>query len=94
MEEVRHERNCNLILQAGGVPEVWLTAFLLLELGKKNERRQFIDNLLAKIQKGDKVLIYGGASGVGTALIQLVKLFEGFSIVTVSTDNKIEYTKR
>lgn len=50
--------------------------------------------LLAKIQKGDRVLIYGGASGVGTALIQLVRLFEGFSIVTVSTDEKIEFTKQ
>ncbi len=50
--------------------------------------------LLAKIQKGDKVLIYGGASGVGTALIQLVKLFGGFSIVTVSSDEKAEFTKK
>lgn len=65
---------------AGGTPEIYLTALLLLEL--------------AKIQKGDRVLIYGGASGVGTALIQLVRLFEGFSIVTVSTDEKIEFTKQ
>jgi len=66
--------------EAGGTPEVWLTAFLLLEL--------------AKIQKGDRVLIYGGASGVGTTLIQLVKFFEGVSIVTVSTDEKVEFTKK
>jgi len=39
-------------------------------------------------------LIYAGASGVGTAAIQLVKLFGGFSIVTVSTDEKIEFTKK
>jgi len=66
--------------EAGGTPEVWLTAFLLLER--------------AKIEKGDRVLIYGGASGVGTTLIQLVKFFGGFSIVTVSTDDKVEFTKK
>jgi len=50
--------------------------------------------LLAKIEKGDRVLIYGGASGVGTTLIQLVKFFGGVSIVTVSTDEKVEFTKK
>jgi NADPH:quinone reductase-like Zn-dependent oxidoreductase len=41
--------------QAGGLPEAWITAFLLLDL--------------ARIQKGDVVLVYAGASGVASAAI-------------------------
>jgi len=65
--------------QAGGLPEVWITAFLLLELGQ--------------IKPNDKVLIYAGASGVGTAAIQLVRLFGGIPIVTCSTEEKVKFTK-
>lgn len=43
-----------------------------------------------KIKPGDTVLIHGGGSGVGTALIQITKLFGGKVITTVGDDWKIE----
>ena len=49
-------------VEAAGIPEVWLTSFQLLRM--------------AKIQPKDRVLIYAGASGVGTAAIQLCKYFK------------------
>lgn len=48
----------------------------------------------AQIKPKDKVLIYAGASGVGTAAIQLVNLFGGIPIVTCSTEDKIDFTKK
>jgi NADPH:quinone reductase-like Zn-dependent oxidoreductase len=47
----------------------------------------------AKIKAGDIVLIHGGASGVGTAGIQLAKLFGATVITTVGDDWKIEKCK-
>lgn len=47
-------------VQGAAIPEAWLTAFQLLRL--------------AKVEKGQNVVIYAGASGVGTAVIQLGKL--------------------
>jgi tumor protein p53-inducible protein 3 len=46
--------------QAAAIPEVFLTAFQALQW-------------LARLQKGEKVLIHAGASGVGTAAIQLAR---------------------
>lgn len=43
-----------------------------------------------KIKPGDTVLVHGGGSGVGTALIQIVKLFGGKVITTVGDDWKVE----
>lgn len=51
--------NFNFI-QAAALPEVFLTAYQALIW-------------LAKLQKGERVLIHAGASGVGTAAIQLAK---------------------
>ena len=45
---------------------------------------------IAKLQKGDHVLMHGGASGVGTAAIQLAKAAGAFVTVTVSSENKAE----
>ena len=46
------------LLDAGGVPEVFLTAYLnLIELGQ--------------LESGQRVLIHGGSGGVGTAAIQI-----------------------
>lgn len=57
--------------QAAAIPEVFLTAFQAL-------------NWLAKVQPGETVLIHAGASGVGTAAIQLVKAMGATSMVTAS----------
>lgn len=57
--------------EGAAIPEVFLTAFQAL-------------HWLAKLGKGEKVLIHAGASGVGTAAIQLVKLHQADCIVTAS----------
>lgn len=57
--------------QAAGIPEVFLTAFQGLYW-------------LAELQQHEKVLIHAGASGVGTAAIQLVKLQDAEIFVTAS----------
>jgi putative PIG3 family NAD(P)H quinone oxidoreductase len=61
--------------QAAGIPEVFLTAFLNLFT-------------LGATQAGDYVLIHAGASGVGTAAIQLVREAGAHAIVTVGSDLK------
>jgi putative PIG3 family NAD(P)H quinone oxidoreductase len=62
--------------QAAAMPEVFLTAFVNL----------FVE---AEFQVGESVLMHGGASGVGTAAIQLVHNAGGRMIVTASTEEKL-----
>jgi tumor protein p53-inducible protein 3 len=62
--------------QAAAMPEVFFTAFLNI----------FLE---AGFQAGEIVLMHGGASGVGTAAIQLVKRAEGYIVVTVGTSAKV-----
>uniref|UniRef100_UPI00398F3A8D quinone oxidoreductase PIG3 n=1 Tax=Pristiophorus japonicus TaxID=55135 RepID=UPI00398F3A8D len=62
--------------QATAIPEAWLTAYQLL-------------HLVAKVHKGETVLIHAGASGVGTAAIQLIQLAEAIPIVTAGADEKL-----
>lgn len=57
--------------KAAAIPEVFLTAFQAL-------------HWIGKLQADDTVLIHAGASGVGTAAIQLVKLAGALPIVTAS----------
>lgn len=57
--------------QAAAIPEVFLTAFQAL-------------HWIGKLQAGETVLIHAGASGVGTAALQLVKLTDAVPIVTAS----------
>jgi len=64
-------------LQAAALPEVWLTAYQLL-------------HFVGEVQKGDVVLIHAGASGVGTAAIQLAALAGATSIVTAGSQAKID----
>lgn len=59
------------MIEAAAVPEVFLTAYQAL-YG------------LARLQSGDHVLIHAGASGVGTAAIQLVKAAGAHPYVTAS----------
>ncbi|NJB85809.1 putative PIG3 family NAD(P)H quinone oxidoreductase [Lewinella marina] len=57
--------------KAAAIPEVFLTAYQALYW-------------IARIQASETVLIHAGASGVGTAAIQLVRLAGGVPIVTAS----------
>ena len=56
---------------AAAIPEVFLTAFQAL-------------NWLGQLKQGEKVLIHAGASGVGTAAIQLARLWGAEVFVTAS----------
>lgn len=62
--------------QAAGIPEVFLTAFLNL----------FLE---ADLKAGERALIHGGASGIGTAAIQLVRAAGCRALVTAGTDEKV-----
>ena len=57
--------------EAAAIPEVFLTAYQALRW-------------IAQMQKGENVLIHAGASGVGTAAIQLVKAWGGTAFATAS----------
>jgi NADPH:quinone reductase-like Zn-dependent oxidoreductase len=45
-------------------------------------------------KNGDVVLIHAGASGVGTAAIQLAKFFGAKVATTVGSDEKVDYCKK
>ena len=62
--------------QAASLPEVFATAFLNL----------FIEG---QLQLGERVLLHAGASGVGTAAIQLCKAFGSPCFVTAGNDDKV-----
>ena len=63
--------------QAAAIPEVFATAWLNL----------FIE---AALQPGERVVLHAGASGVGTAAIQLCHAFGSESFVTAGSASKIE----
>jgi crotonyl-CoA carboxylase/reductase len=46
------------------------------------------------VQPGDAVLIWGGAGGLGTQAIQIVKAQGGLPIAVISSDDKVEYCKK
>ena len=62
-------------ITAAGLPEVYLTAFVNLYME-------------ANLQPGETVLVHGGASGVGTAAIQLLKATGNPVIVTAGSADK------
>jgi putative PIG3 family NAD(P)H quinone oxidoreductase len=64
-------------VQGAGIAEVFLTAYQSLFS-------------LAKLQKQQTVLIHAGASGVGSAVIQLAKAWQCRVVVTVGSDEKGE----
>ena len=66
-------------VEGAAIPEAWLTAFQLLRL--------------AEVKAGQKVVVYAGASGVGTAAIQLGKLLGANIYCVVSTPEKGEICK-
>lgn len=58
------------LLEAAAIPEVFLTAYdALFHLGE--------------LEKGERVLIHAGGSGVGSAAIQLANLYDAYTITTV-----------
>ncbi|MCU0232940.1 MAG: NAD(P)H-quinone oxidoreductase [Thermoanaerobaculales bacterium] len=62
-------------LEAGGLPEVFLTAFLNLFL-------------LGGLEEGATALVHGGSGGVGTAAIQLAKAAGARVVVTAGSDER------
>ncbi|HUP60045.1 MAG TPA: NAD(P)H-quinone oxidoreductase [Thermoanaerobaculia bacterium] len=62
-------------VEAAAIPEVFFTAFLTLFM-------------LARVRKGESVLIHGGGSGVGTAATTLCKLAGVRVLVTAGSDEK------
>jgi putative PIG3 family NAD(P)H quinone oxidoreductase len=62
---------------AAAIPEAFYTAFVNLVLE-------------ADLTAGERVLIHAGASGVGTAAIQLVRARGATAFVTAGSDEKIE----
>ena len=67
--------------EAAAIPEVFLTAFQVLRW-------------IARMQEGEWVLIHGGAGGVGTAAIQLVRVWKGHAVVTVGTEEKARFCQQ
>ncbi|WP_062108237.1 NAD(P)H-quinone oxidoreductase [Bacillus niameyensis] len=63
--------------EAAAIPEVFLTAYLNMFW-------------LGNLQKGETVLVHAGASGVGTAAIQLAREAGANTIVTAGTAEKRE----
>ncbi|WP_188633474.1 NAD(P)H-quinone oxidoreductase [Lentibacillus kapialis] len=65
--------------EAAAIPEVFLTAYQTLYW-------------IGKLQERETVLIHAGASGVGTAAIQLAKqLSDAYVIVTAGSDRKLQF---
>ena len=64
-------------VEAAALPEVFATAYLNLYME-------------AALAPGERVLLHAGASGVGTAAIQLCRAFGNPVFVTAGADDKIE----
>ena len=64
--------------QAAAIPEAFLTAWLNMFT-------------LGKLQAGETILIHAGASGVGTAAIQLARAIGAIAIATAGTPEKVAF---
>lgn len=64
--------------EAAAIPEAFLTAFQVLVW-------------IGRLQEGDYALIHAGASGVGSAAVQLVKDAGGFAVVTAGSAEKLSF---
>lgn len=65
--------------QAASIPEVFATAYLNIYME-------------AAARKGERVLLHAGASGVGTAAIQLCRAFGNPCFITAGSQEKIDRT--
>ena len=63
------------LTEAAAIPEVFMTAFQALQW-------------LGKLQPGERVLIHAGASGVGTAAIQLARAMQAGDIIVTASAAK------
>ena len=70
-------KNINLN-DGAAIPEVFATCWLNL----------FIEG---NLKKGEKVLFHAGASGIGTAGIQLCNIFQCESYITAGNEEKVEF---
>jgi NADPH2:quinone reductase len=68
------------LIEAAAIPEAFATSYLNLCLE-------------GGLQPGETVLIQAGASGLGMAAIQLVKVLGGTVMTTVSTEEKAEFVR-
>lgn len=68
-------------VQGAGIAEVFLTAYQSLFL-------------IAKLTRNEKVLIHAGASGVGSAAIQLAKSVGAYVVVTAGSEQKLQACMR
>lgn len=68
-------------VEAAAVPEAFLTAYMNLYW-------------LGGLQSGEHVLIHSGASGVGTAAIQLARETGAKVAVTAGSEDKLEFCRR
>ena len=67
--------------EAASLPEAFFTVWsTLFDLGK--------------LQRGETVLIHGGASGIGVAAIQIASAFGAKVIATAGTDEKVRLCRR
>ncbi|KAI5102465.1 quinone oxidoreductase PIG3 isoform X2 [Silurus meridionalis] len=69
------------LYDAAAIPEAWLTAYQLL-------------HLIAHVKEGESVLIHAGASGIGTAAIQLTRLFCAVPLVTAGNPDKLKVAEK
>ncbi|MCL6262631.1 NAD(P)H-quinone oxidoreductase [Craterilacuibacter sp. RT1T] len=66
--------------EAASLPEVWMTAWLnLVEV--------------AALQAGERFLVHAGASGVGSAAIQLACLLGAEALASASADEKLDFCR-
>lgn len=66
--------------QAAALPEAYQTAFLNMFM-------------LGKLKRGESVLVHAGASGVGTAAIQLARAAGARVLVTAGADDKLAFCR-
>jgi putative PIG3 family NAD(P)H quinone oxidoreductase len=66
--------------QAAAIPEAYLTAYLNLFM-------------LGRLQAGETCLIHAGASGIGSAAIQLARAVKARVLTTAGTTEKIEFCR-
>lgn len=68
------------LASAAGITEVFATVYYNLFM-------------LAQLQAGEKVLVHAGASGVGSAAVQLLHSLKFDCFVTVGSDHKLQWCK-
>ena len=66
--------------EAAAVPETWFTVWTNLVDG-------------ARLQAGETLLVHGGASGIGTAAIQIGAALGARVFVTAGTEEKVEFCR-